>query len=232
MGRAKEWMMEQEELQAHGAKIEFSCPNSACGQWVQHFCEVPAPDYTAEKQSDITQSESVDIFCDGCGEQFTGTITNDSAFVHFEPESHPELDFEFDAPDQHYDPFEDYEPPDDPFSVAMEALGYLKAMIGSPSPTNDRQFVNRLIFAGAISLFEAYLGDTLINAVRNNAVVRSALIENNKKFGNITFAASEIVADADLVSKRLVGVLKDILLEVVLLFRPVSSHFKMDQGFI
>lgn len=211
MGRAKEWMMEQERLEEEGATIELLCPNPKCSNWIIHYNEIPLPNLLAEKQRDITQTENIEIFCDNCNSTFNGSIINDSAFVSVELEGYPDLDINVDVPYKYYDSFEDYLPPDDPFFVAKEALSHLTSMIGLHNPVNDPQFTSRLVFVGGISVFEAYLGDTLINAVLKNNNPRNALIKKNKIFSEMKFSAAELVDDVDLVTKRIVKKLKETL---------------------
>ena len=211
MGRVKEWIIEQEMLEQHGARIAFNCPNEDCGSWIEHYNEIPCPNFQAEKQSDITQTDFIEIVCESCGLTINGSITNDSAFVTAELDDYPELDIEVDAPDQFDDPYDDYFPPSDPYSIAKEALGHLNSMIGTPSPANDLQFTNRLVFSGAISLFEAYLGDTLINAVRNHPDTRDTLLKNNSVFGDLKVSAADLANDPDIVTKHVVRDLKAIL---------------------
>lgn len=110
-----------------------------------------------------------------------------------------------------YEPEDDYEPADDPYSIATEALGYLSDMVGTAGPANDPQFTNRLVFAGAISSLEAYLGDTLINAVHEKPDIRNSLLKNHKELGAISVTAAELSEDPDLVTKRLIGELRGYL---------------------
>lgn len=207
-------MMEQEELAQYGAKIEFICPNAACGRWIEHYNEIPYPNLQAEKQSDITQTENFEIYCHNCGSSYEGSITNDSAHISVELDGHEDLDIEVEIPDHYYDeddPFEDYDPPDDPHSVAQEALGQLEAMIGLPSPATDPQFTNRLLFSGAVSCFEAYLGDTLINAVKSHETVRDEVLKANTKLGEIKFSAADLAKDPNIISKRIITELRIVL---------------------
>lgn len=78
----------------------------------------------------------------------------------------------------------------------------VSALVG---PANDPQFINRLVFAGAISSLEAYLGDTLINAVQERADIRDALLRNHKELGAISATAAELAEDPDIITKRLIA---------------------------
>jgi len=198
-------------MQRFTSTVYWDCPR--CSFSNKQDIAVPELDFSAEKMSEMGSDDWIEVQCDGCEVSYSGTVyvhSDSTQFVLQEPEV-----FEFQGDMPRYEPSEiddlDYEPPDDPASIALEALNQLYDMVGAESPANDPQFTNRLIFAGAISCFEAYLGDTLINAVQEDTVVRASLVEKNAKLGAIKATAAELSKDPEVLSKRIVKELRGIL---------------------
>lgn len=197
-------------MQRFTTNIYWTCPE--CDNSNSQTVSVPELNFTAEKMSDMGVDDWTEIVCDNakCETAYTGQVYVSSGETHFEIEEPHQFEFSGDMP--MYEPDEeDYEPPDDPHSVAKEALGHLGAMVGTKSPINDPQFTNRLIFSGAVSSFEAYLGDTLIIAVRGQSEVREQLLKSNKLLGDLKFSASELANDPETVAKRVVAELRAVL---------------------
>lgn len=155
--------------------------------------------------------DQCEITCDNCELEYFGHVWVGPGSATFEIEEPHEFTIEGDMPMYGPDPDEPYEPPDDPHSIAREALYQLSSMIGTKGPENDPQFVNRLVFAGAVSSLEAYLGDTLINAVQSEEGVRKELLKKYPDLGGETFTAAELASDPEAISKRIVTRLKDVL---------------------
>jgi len=196
-------------VQNFTSRIHWQCP--ACGHVNDQEVDVPELNYAAEKTSDMAVDDQCDITCDGCDLEYFGHVWVGPGDATFEIEEPHEFTIHGDMPSYSPDPEDYYEPADDPHSIAREALGQLKSMIGTKGPVNDPQFMNRLIFAGAVSSFEAYLGDTLINAVQDEKDVQTNLLKENRIMGEEKFTAAELASDPDAVSKRIVSKLKDIL---------------------
>lgn len=197
-------------MQQFKSHIDWTCPN--CGHANHQHVVVPELNFAAEKSSDMSVQDQADIECDVCHSHFTGEVWVHPDHTSFDFNDPVQFSFTGDMP--FYDPPEEdefYEPADDPYSVAMEALKQLHTMVGSASPANDAQFTNRLIFAGAVSCMEAYLGDTLINAVQAETDVRTRLVSSNRAMGEITATAAEITADPDVVTKRIQRELRKVL---------------------
>lgn len=189
----------------------WECPK--CRYSNRQEIEVPELDFSAEKMADMGNSDQIEIHCDGCNAGFGGYVYVNADSTSFNIEEPISFEFSDDVP--MYEAFDDegfdYEPPENPTSIAFEALNQLLVMVGSPSPPNDPQFTNRLIFAGAISSFEAYLGDTLINAVLEHTSVRNALLRKNRKMGELKVSAREIADDPEVLPKKIVRELRGVL---------------------
>ncbi|GEQ99373.1 hypothetical protein JCM17844_30100 [Iodidimonas gelatinilytica] len=191
--------------------ITWDCPE--CGCFNEQAIEVPELNFTAENISDWTVADIVEIICDGCGFEYFGHVFVYAAGTDFEIEGPHSFSISGEMPMYEPGPEDElyYNPPDDPYSIADEALGHLKGMIGAPSPITDAQFVNRLVFTGAISILEAYLGDTLINAVQSNEAVRTRLLTNYPDLGKEMFSAVELAKEPNAITKRIVAKLKRVL---------------------
>lgn len=152
--------------------------------------------------------EQTEIACDNCGTVYSGHVWVYADSTHFEITDPEEFEFYGDMP--MYEP-EEFEPADDPHSIASEALTHLGSLVGTRSPQNDPQFTNRLVFAGAVSSLEAFLADTLINAVREDQDVRNRLASKNKPLGELQVSAAKLAADPDALANELVRYLKGLL---------------------
>jgi predicted nucleic-acid-binding Zn-ribbon protein len=194
-------------MQRFTSTAAWNCP--ACGHPNVQEIEVPELDFSAEKTSDMATDGWIEITCDNCTMAFAGHVyvnVGETCFEIIEP-----VNFSFSGDMPMYEPEVDYEPAEDPYSIVTEALGHLDEMIGTAGPANDAQFVNRLVFAGAISSLEAYLGDTLINAVQEKADIRNALLKNHKELGAISATAAELAVDPEVITKRLITALRGYL---------------------
>lgn len=193
-------------MQSFTSSIQWPCPK--CEHWNDQEAEVPELDFSAEKTSDMAVDDVIEVICEGCDTEFYGHVFVGPGSATFELEEPVKFTIEGDMPMYGPDPDEFYPPADDPHSIASEALHQLLPMIGSPGPENDPQFLNRLILAGAVSSFEAYLGDTLINAVQHVSNVRTSLLGKNKLLGDETFSARELSQDPEAVTKRVLSKLR------------------------
>ncbi|MDG1373052.1 MAG: hypothetical protein P8Q48_22950 [Paracoccaceae bacterium] len=195
-------------VQQFTSNIMWTCEE--CGKVNTQSVPVPDLNFAAEKSSDMGVDDVVQIVCDQCELVYEGHVYVSAHDTHFEIEEPHRLEFSGDVP--MYEPDEDdYFPPDDPYSIIKEALKQLAVMVGASGPPNDLQFVNRLIFVGAISSFEAYLCDTLIGEVRRSSEVLSRLTKSNRLLGSLKFSAAELAEDPEAVEKRIVMELRKVL---------------------
>lgn len=194
-------------MQDFTTHVRWACPS--CNHLNNREETVPQLNFSAEKSSDMSVDDTAELECLECGVVYTGHVWVHPSGVEFEMEEPEAFTAYGDMP--MYGPDEDYEPPSNPHSIARESLHQLESMVGTARAGNDPQFVNRLIFSGAVSSLEAYLGDTLINAVRHESDVRDQLLQNNRKLGSLSVSAAELASDPDVLTLRVVGALKKIL---------------------
>ncbi|MEQ8744109.1 hypothetical protein [Parasphingorhabdus sp.] len=195
-------------MQSFTSHAYWTCPE--CDETNDQQIEVPELNFAAEKSSEMGVDDSTDIVCEHCDTEFSGHVWVNMGETSFEMEEPHKFSFSGDIP--MYGPDEyDYDPPEDPHSIAREALAQLSSMVGTPGPANDTQFTNRLVFAGAVSSLEAYLGDTLINAVQDEVSVRDQLLTKNSILGSVKVTAAEMASDQEIMTKRIVQELRGYL---------------------
>lgn len=207
-------------MQQFVSNISWECPK--CETQNQQLVRVPELDFAAEKSGDMSTFDQIDIVCKNCDTVYFGHVWSSVGDTYFDIEEPEAFTFHGDMP-MFWPPEQDYDPPDDPQSIAEEALSHLRTMAGTEGPASDPQFVNRLVFSGAISCFEAFLGDTLIGAFQEDPVVRTSLLTNNPVLGKIGVSAAELALDSDALTKRIVrelrGYLYHNLVTVIELYR-------------
>lgn len=213
-------------MQDFTSNISFRCPN--CQHFNQQNISVPQLNFMAEKTSDMGVDDFVEIECDGCDTIYSGTVFVNAHSTFFQIDDPQTFEFEGDMP--MYGPDPDEYIPDDLCRIAEEGLGTLKSMIGKmPAPPGDQQFANRLIFAGAISAFEAYLGDTILHAVRKDDGVFISLATQNASLKDIKLTVAQMVAQPQLARTTVVRHLSNIIyhnLKVVIAI--YQDAFKFD----
>ena len=174
----------------------------------QDIC-VPELNFSAERMSEMTVDDVTEICCDQCETIFNGHVWVYSDSTEFNIEDLHEFTFQGDMP--MYEPEEEFEQADDPHSIALEALELLNSMVGSEGPRNDPQFTNRLVFAGAVACLEAYLGDTLINEIRDDSAARDQLLKNDRNLGGEKLTAASLVENHDALTTLVVSKLRTVL---------------------
>lgn len=197
MGLVKAQMMEQEELEASGALVEFTCPNPQCLQHVSGYVHVPAANLLADKQSDITATETTEVECAHCDTLYSVSATNDSANVGAALDDHPDVYVHIEPPDWYYerDDYHDYEDDwlyaidDTPQTSYRHDSTELDAFIAEHCSVDSKSLNNRMAVMQAWSIFETYLADQLATYLANN---KDALI----RFARGDAAINELKLDA------------------------------------
>ena len=100
------------------------------------------------------------------------------------------------------------ENPDDEFYVTMQGM---RNLMRKTSPSEyDAQLLNRVIFTQIITAIEAYLSDTLQNAIEKDVEAQRKIYLTNKKMQKVSFKASKLLADQELPKKHLMIYLRGI----------------------
>jgi hypothetical protein len=67
---------------------------------------------------------------------------------------------------------------------------------------DGRHLINRLMFSHQVTALEAYLGDTLLNAVAGDAEAMQRLINDDDELAKEKFTLAEIRKEPDLVARK------------------------------
>jgi hypothetical protein len=190
------------------ATAEFECPS--CHQQVQAIISVPGPDLGAERISDMTIVEAVDVECPVCGEVFTGEAAAGIFDCQVKLDDYSETQISTHVQHEPDEPWDDYEPPEDPHdtyrSSRAEAADLLKEHGGGGS-----DLINRMVFAHYIGAMEAYLGDTFRNMIVSNPKAVSRLVALDRKLNEEKFTLAEIDSSPDLLKTRVLLRLRSVM---------------------
>jgi hypothetical protein len=181
MGLVKARMMELEELEASGALAEFICPNPECRWQVSEYVHMPVANMMADKQSDINATETTDVECPNCRNDYAVIVTNDAASVVGSLDDFPDVVVYVEPPDWYYkrDNYEDdwlYAVYDTPQSVYRDDCDELDVFIAQHCTKDSQNLHNRMALMLAWSIFETYLADQLAAYLtkHNEALIRFA----------------------------------------------------------
>lgn len=105
----------------------------------------------------------------------------------------------------------DYAAPDDPFSIFMDSYHHTGDLLADHGQDRGGFLLNRMIFSHQITALEAYLGDTLINAVMSDTGAIQRLIERNDDLMKERFSLVEISKEPALVERKVREYLRSIL---------------------
>lgn len=122
-------------------------------------------------------------------------------------------DFDYGLEHEEPEPDEwvDYDVPSNPFSIFMDSYRQTSLLLVDHGKDDGRDLVNRLVFSHLVTALEAYLGDTLINAVAGDADAMQRLIDGDDELSKGKFTLAEIRKDPDLVERRVREYLRAIL---------------------
>lgn len=105
----------------------------------------------------------------------------------------------------------DYTVPNDPFTIFMNSYRHSSDLLADFGKNPGAFLLNRMVFSHQITAMEAYLGDTLINAVMGNATAMQRLIEKDNELVKEKFTLVEISREPALVERKVREYLRSIL---------------------
>ena len=199
-------------MQRFTSHVDWACPS--CDHYNTQEVEVPELNFQAEKSRDMSVHADAELTCDSCDTTFTGTVFVTPGDAQFEMTDPKAFDVDGDIPAYERDPYEWIPPLDDPANVAIEALDQLAEMVREPETSWDRadpQFSNRLVFAGAVSVLEAYLGDTMVRHALDEPTVRQKLATKNTVLRDIKVSLAELASNPDVLTKRVTAQLRQVM---------------------
>lgn len=105
----------------------------------------------------------------------------------------------------------DYSAPDDPFTIFMDSYHHTGDLLADHGKDYGGFLLNRMVFSHQVTALEAYLGDTLINAVMGDATAMQRLIEQDDDLAKEKFTLVEISKEPALVKRKVQEHLRSIL---------------------
>jgi hypothetical protein len=197
-------------MQRFESDVQFKCPN--CSGIVRTTVEVPEPDWSAaEEMSDLTSDDETVVVCPECETEFLAHVFSSPSECTIKLNDHPltnvVADTAFFSPD---DEWLNYEPPDDPHSIFTASYLQAGKLLDDHGGDGDH-LINRMVFAHRITALEAYLADTLINAVRADHRAFSRLLTRDTELAKEKFTLAQIDADPDLVKAKVLSYLRSVM---------------------
>lgn len=122
-------------------------------------------------------------------------------------------DFRYGLQHEEPDPDEwaDYSVPDDPFTIFMSSYHHTGDLLADHGKDDGGFLLNRMVFSHQVTALEAYLGDTLINAVMDDAAAMQRLIEQDEDLVKEKYTLVEISKEPALVERKVREHLRSIL---------------------
>ena len=105
----------------------------------------------------------------------------------------------------------DYDVPANPFTIFMDSYHQTGDLLADHGKEDGRHLINRLMFSHQVTALEAYLGDTLLNAVAGDAEAMQRLIDGDDELAEEKFTLSEIRKEPNLVARKVREHLRAIL---------------------
>lgn len=190
------------------AAAEFQCPQ--CRQGVRAEIDVPGPHSGAERISDMTVVEAIEVECPNCGKAFGAEATAALFDCQVTLDGYPDTEVKAYIQDEPEEPWDDYEPPERPYDIFNQSDDQLQALLREKgSATDGADLINRMVFAHYIAALEAYLADRLLNAIDDHDEAVADLVTQDPALRKERFTLAEIVSQPDLVKQKVRRYLRD-----------------------
>ena len=198
----------------------FECP--ICKEEACATVEVPEVDWTVEPLSDSLSEDDGEMGCDQCGEWFNISIQNSPAGCFIELIDHPSVgvsaeDAPFASDESQENEWLNNSIPQSPYDIYISNYHHLGDVLAECSGSEAGVFrrsaavIQRMIFAETISSMEAYLGDTLQQAVLYSAKAMQRLTVKDKELSTEKVSLNVILANPNVVSDKVRTYLKGLL---------------------
>lgn len=177
--------------------------------------DVPEPYWMADRASDMTAEDDLDLECRECDETFAAHVLNNAGDCDITLNDHPGVKVDadtafYDGPDE--DDWEEPEPPENAFSVFLQSHRETWNMLKENAlPADGSSLMNRMVFAHQISAMEAFLADTVIIHVTTKPDAMKRLLEEDADLKKEKFNLAEIAADPNLVRKAVLEHLRSLM---------------------
>lgn len=168
-----------------------------------------------KEDGDRVAAGETQIGCDGCKSVFTLLLENDNGFLSGELAGYDNVDVAADPAkllvldDPGYDP--DPDPPKNPSLHVKYTLADVRQVLESAPEFMFGDTLLRMAFIQQFAALEAYLTDTLINQVLNNAEALKRSVSNIGDLKNVTVSLKEVTDDPEIVKKKCVAILRNLV---------------------
>lgn len=191
--------------QSFDSKVWFQCPQ--CGEDVSNTVSVPEPDFSGEYASEMVSDGEVELLCTKCGVVFDGHAFSGPSHCHIQIPDHPDTAVHADMPSYSQsfdvDEWESYVTPEDPYEIFRSTVGPLRGILDDYVNEYAKGLLIRMIFSQAITAFEAYFCDTLINKVIDSKSAMQLLIAKDGPLSQAKFPLSDMLENSELVKDEI-----------------------------
>ena len=190
---------------------EFQCPTCKG----HAIAEVVVPEPSWDELYGVKRLDSegpVLVVCQWCKSEFSGYVRATPSMSKITLNDYPCLNLHSTVPS--FIMTDDEEAadntPEDPFEAFMQSHRDTGAMLAERGG-DGTHIVNRMVFAHRISAMEAFLGDTMINAVQADPAAFGRLLTLNKDLEKEKFTLAEIYASPHFVKSKVGAYLRSIM---------------------
>ncbi|WP_146763766.1 hypothetical protein [Brevundimonas diminuta] len=193
----------------YSSDISFICPK--CSEQVALTVRVPEPNWSDDKAEERMVEDETDVTCPECSTTFAINVWNSDGAVHAEFAEH--LDALIEASGG-YDALPDYDEdywldvPLKPFEVLRAAMKEGHDIIRSTGHDLVTVAANRMVLVHFFGALEAYLSDTLLNAVLNDPDALAAIVSKDKNLVGVKIALKDVLSDPDCVKRKVTDYLR------------------------
>jgi len=197
-------------MQRYEVEVAFDCPE--CSNEVAAVVPVPEPNYAAEEGSDMTVFGDTYATCSACTTEFHFSVWSGPHSCSLEFSDYPDRKVRVGTPSYSMpDDWEDYAPPESPYDIFVESAGQLTQLLEEQgSPFDGTDLINRMVFAQHIGALEAFLADTIINAVETDEDAFTNLLTSDDELRREKVGLLEIAQNPDWVKNRVRAYLRDV----------------------
>lgn len=186
---------------------EFVCP--ICTRRSVSSVAVPTPGVFGQKS--LEAEGDVEVQCMHCDVELSAYAYVGPFYCRIELTDHPATQVAANVPIYLEDEgWEDFDPPENPYSIFADSDRQLvELLFDQGSSIDGSNLINRLVFAHYIAAMEAFLADTLLNAVEASEETFSRLIDT-ADLNREKFTLSDIAKKPDLVKASVRKYIRDI----------------------
>lgn len=184
--------------------ISFVCP--VCGEDVGETISVPGTHWSGDTADERYVMDSETVSCAGCDTPLDLEIGNQDGTIFVTLSEYRGVEVKASYAELQSEPVDiDWDVPDEPALILYFTLGDIRTLVEQHGDPEAASVFNRMAFIQQVSAFEAYLGDFLLDQVKNKASVLTALVTGDKELKDRKLSLSEVLADPQAVKRTVAG---------------------------